>query len=337
MPSGFSIERTRKRIFEQPAILAYLIVISLFCWIAGYEFSLGYPLEEDPASTVLWNWLCRQLPGKLFTYLAGLSLLIVGGYLLQRANYALVLIREKTFLPFLLFILLMSSNPHFYPLRATSVAVLGVILALYRLLSSYHDPFSVDKAFKFSLILGVAGLFWVHILWFIPLFWIGMYRFRSLSPRTFIASLLGFLSVCWFLLGWCVWKEDYSVWTVSFSSLITFGLTLPQPGGWPEWSLLLYTIFLTALASVNILTHEHEDNLRTRQFLSFLMLFALWALALFFVYASSAEEFIHIALVASVVLISHFFVTRRNRFTYWLFLFTILFYPFLLLVRLWSF
>ena len=35
-----------------------------------------------------------------------------------------------------------------------------------------------------------------------------MYNFRSLTSRTFIASLLGVATVYWFLLGWCVWQRD---------------------------------------------------------------------------------------------------------------------------------
>lgn len=61
-------------------------------------------------------------------------------FLLHRANYVLVLIREKTMLPFLFYVLFISTNPDFFPLKSTSVGVFCLILAIYQLFTTYHDP-----------------------------------------------------------------------------------------------------------------------------------------------------------------------------------------------------
>jgi len=263
--------------------------------------------------------------------------MIGGGYLLYRFNYALVLIREKTFLPFLLFVLLSSTNPHFFPLKATSVGVFCMVLAVYQLFTSYHDPSSMMNAFKATILIAVGSLLWVHILWFVPLFWIGMYNFRCLSPKTFTGSVLGVVIVYWFVLGWAVWKMDFSVFTIPFTSLLHFDFAhFNMEERWIDWVVLIYTTILVVIAFINIRTHEHEDSLRSRQFLSFLMLFFVWALILFCVYENSSEEFIHLASMPAAILYAHFFTSRRNRYTFWLFLFTILFYPFLLFIQLWS-
>ena len=102
-----------------------------------------------------------------------------------------MLIREKTLLPFLFYALLTSTNPDFFPLKSTSVGVFCLILALYQLFTSYHDPDATDKAYNASLIISIGSLLWIHILWFLPLFWLGMYNFRTLNIRTFVASLFG--------------------------------------------------------------------------------------------------------------------------------------------------
>ena len=52
-----------------------------------------------------------------------------GAFLVHRVNYALMLIREKTLLPFLFYALLTSTNPDFFPLKSTSVGVFCLILA----------------------------------------------------------------------------------------------------------------------------------------------------------------------------------------------------------------
>ncbi len=216
------IERKRKRTYDHPAVFTYLIVICLVCWVAGYTVSLGYPVPEGLEGSPVWSGLCKLFPGRRFAYIMGFLLMVGGGYLLYRLNYALVLIREKTFLPLLLFILLSSTNPNLFPLRATSVGFFCMVLAIYQLFTSYHDPSSMMNAFKATLLIAAGSLLWVHILWFLPLFWIGMYNFRCLAPKTFMGSVLGVVVVYWFVLGWAVWKMDFSVFTIPFESLLSF-------------------------------------------------------------------------------------------------------------------
>ncbi|MDF9831101.1 hypothetical protein [Parabacteroides sp. PF5-6] len=331
------MERQRKRTYDHPAVFTYLIAICLVCWIAGYAVSLGYPVAEESSGTLFWDRLCGLFPDKLFAYILGFVLMGGAGYLLYRFNYALVLIREKTFLPLLLFALLSSTNPNFFPLKATSIGVFCMLLAIYQLFTSYHDPFSMVRTFKTALLIAFGSLFWVHILWFLPLFWIGMYNFRSLTPKTFISSVLGVLTVYWFVLGWAVWEMDFSLFTTSLVSLSDFGFThFDLEGRWADWLSLIYTVILVVIAFANIRTHEHEDSLRSRQFLSFLMLFFVWALVLFCVYENSSGEFVHLASMPAAILYAHLFTSRRNRYTFGLFLLTIVFYPILLFVQLWS-
>ena len=104
-----------------------------------------------------------------------------------------------------------------------------------------------------------------------------------------------------------------------------------------DWVSIGYLIGLTLLSSVHILTHEYEDNLRTREFLAFLILLALSSFALYFLYEQSSEEFLQIACFPAAILIAHFFTVVRNRWTYWLFHFTNLLFISLFLFRIWNF
>lgn len=317
-------------------IYIYALGVSLACWVVGYIDSVGYPVYGEVTATPLWNSICRNLPSKEFTYIIGLALMLGGAYLLHRANYALVLIREKTLLPFLLYVLLLSTNPYFFPLKPTSLGAFCLIWGIYQLFTSYHDPDSTPKAFNAAFFIGVASLLWVHILWFIPLFWIGMYQFRSLNIRTFIASLLGVGTVYWFLLAWCVWQGDYSPFTVPFPSLFRFNLQTMEGVDIVDWLSLAYVIILILISSVYIRMHEYEDSPRTRQFISFLMLFTFWIFCMFVLYEDSSEELLQVACIPSAILIAHYMSVKRNKFTYLLFHFTVVFYITLLLVRLWN-
>ena len=212
-----------------------------------------------------------------------------------------------------------------------------VILAIYQLFTSYHDPYAKSNAYNAALLIGIGSLLWVHILWFIPIFWIGMYNFRTLNIRTFIASLLGVGTVYWFLLGWCVWFRDFTPFTVPFAGLFKIRFLIATGIGLLDWIAIAAVALLTAVSAINIITHEYEDVLRTRQFLSFLIVLSVWAFALYFIYEQASEEFLETACVPASILIAHFFTVMRGRIIFWTFYSTIVLYFALLFLRIWNF
>lgn len=328
---------SRKLNFSAMQIFIPILLACFVCWVISYLYSVGYPVYGEVSATPLWNTICQALPGKGVTYLIGMALMFGGAFLLHRANYALALIREKTMLPFLFYVLFISTNPDFFPLKSTSLGVFCLILAIYELFTSYHDPEARSKAYNAALLIGIGSLLWIHLLWFIPLFWVGMYNFRSLTPRTFAASVLGAGTVYWFLLGWCVWQQDFSMFTVPFSVLFKIRFLSTEGIVLLDWISIIAIALLTVVASVNIITHDYDDTLRSRQFLSFLIIMSIWAFCLYFLYEQASEEFLETACVPTSILIAHFFTVSRGKIVYGSFYATIILLFALLFIRLWNF
>ena len=239
---------SRRFDFSAPPTFVPVLLACIACWVVSYLYSVGYPVYGEVSATPLWNTICQTLPGKEFTYIIGMTLMFGGAFLLHRANYVLVLIREKTMLPFLFYVLFISTNPDFFPLKSTSVGVFCLILAIYQLFTTYHDPGAREKAYSAALLIGIGSLLWVHLLWFLPLFWLGMYNFRSLTSRTFIASLLGVATVYWFLLGWCVWQRDFTLFNVPFSTLFKVRLLATDGIVLLDWISIMAIALLTVVA-----------------------------------------------------------------------------------------
>ena len=187
------------------------------------------------------------------------------------------------------------------------------------------------------MIISIGSLLWIHILWFLPLFWLGMYNFRTLNIRTFVASLFGILTVYWFVFGWCVWEWDFTAFYHTFHLLIQDPFPCGIGTGIIDWIQIVLVAGLTIIASLNIVTHEYEDNLRTRQFLSFLIVMAIWSFGLFFIYEQSSEEFLEMACVPASILIAHFFTVNRGKYIFWLFHFSVVMFIALLMIRIWNF
>ncbi len=320
-----------------PFIVLYVTGISVVCWVVCSLVSNGFPLLLKSSSTPVWKLTTSLLTNEIIAYAIGILFTFGAAILLHRANYALMLIRERTILPFLLYLFYVSSTPNFIPLQASTVCVFCLVIAIYLLFKSYHDEEAVVNAYKTALLLGVGSLVWVHILWFIPLLWRGMYNFKSWSPKIMAASVFGLLTVYWFVFGWCVWQQDFTLFTHSFSLLGRFSLFRFTDLGWVDWISIILVGLITVAATINILTHELEENLRTRQFLWFLILFTCWTLLLFFVYSQSSEDFLQILCIPAAILTAHFFTLKRNKFTYGLFHLMVISCMALLFIRIWNF
>lgn len=331
------LRTNRRNSLTTPFTMAYIVIGCIACWVACFLTSTGFPVYGEITATPVWNYLCQHVPTRWGAYLLGFLLMVGGAFLIHRANYVLILIREKTLLPVLFYVLLVSTNRDFLPFKSTSFGVFFLILAIYFLFQSYHDATSRRNLFNAAFCIAVGSLIWVHILWFMPLLWYGMYKFRSLTLQTFMATLLGVAVIYWFVWNYGLWQNDYQPFIVPFESLFKIRPLSITGNNWADWLAIGSMIALTALASANILTHEYEDNLRTREFLSFIILLAISSFGLYFLYEQSSEEYLQIACFPAAILTAHFFTVVRNRWTYWLFHAFVLLLIVLLLSRIWSF
>jgi hypothetical protein len=305
-------QRTPQYSIDTPVNYLLLLGISFFFWVVGYIHSAGFPAQSDAPATPLWEMVCRALSDKTVTYLTGLLLLLGGAFLTHRVNYALAITRERTWMPFFLYLFLISTNPDYFPLKSTSLGIFCLVWAIYQLFSSYHDGGAVEKMFNAFFFIGAGSLLWIHILWFFPIFWWGMYDFKILNRRTLLASLTGAGVIYWFRWGWCAWRHDYAPLADSFSLLKADIFNFA--GNYPiiEWARVLFVGGLALIATVNILMHEHDDNLRTRQFLSFLVVFTVASFILSLLYEQSSNEFLGITCMPVSILSAHYFIVRRN-------------------------
>lgn len=324
----------RKAIAGWPAYAA-AAGLALICWGAGYGAGIGFPVCPDAYDVPLWRAFCAWVPSRTAAYGIGLLLLFGTAFLVQRMNVVLGLIREKTALPFLFYVLLISTDPVFFPLKPALAASLCLIFGVYELFLSYHNPVTQREAFNWAFLIGVASLWWIPVVWFVPLFWFGMYRMRAWNARTFGASLVGFLTVYWFVLGASVWTRDFSWFTGSFPLLARFDFW-QMPGSVWHWITLAYSALVVLAAVIHIFTQEYSDSLRTRENLSFLVVFYLWSFLLYFLYEDASEEFLMISCLPASILMAHFFAVKGNKWFRWLFYFTVAGFVTVFWIALWN-
>ena len=307
----------RKRTLSGWPTMFLTFSICLLCWGAGYFSSTGFPVTVDdsvlPFLRKLYNWM----DNKAVVYAGGMIFVILTAFIIQRISDAEMLIRERTRLIFIIFILLMSTNAGLLPFKDVTVVLLCISFMIYELFNAYQLPEATGRLFNAGVLIGVAGLFMPQALWFIPLLWVGMYQFLSLSYRSFLASLSGVLTIYWFVLAWCVWAHDFSMFTSLYASLVDIDFLSVF------LSFRYYRIGFLGIVLLMIPTFFHIKNdainnrVRVRQMLSFLLNLSVWSLVLICLYGGDADSFLAVFYLPVSVLIAYFFENMRFRFRFW--------------------
>jgi len=319
--------RTQKLDLSKWPTVFVTLAICAFCWILGYHYSIGYPVVPSTDASPLWSFICKHLPGKAYTYIIGIVCLTVISLLLQRSNYHMVIIRKSTRLPFLFFFLTGSTNFNFLPFHEVSIAMLLFIAALFELFRSQQTMES-GRAFNAFVFIGAGSLIWIYLLWFIPLYWYGMYKFKLLDIKNFFSTILGVLTVYWFVLGWCIWQHDFTSLSVPFGKLTDVSIAFPQID-YLQWINIVGALMLTVLIYIYISFNEFEHSLHTRQILSYFFVFSPYIFGIFFLYSKhNSPDFLYFFYLPMVLLAAYILSNKQGIITF------ILYYIFLIALLL---
>lgn len=248
----------------------------------------------------------------------GLQLLIA--LLLSAVVQKFVIIRESTHLTAILYLLFCGAFPSLFQEYLPAVYALGILICCYFLFSTYQSNESQGNALNISILLGTGSLFWPPVLYLYPVFWIGMYNFKSLNIRTFSASLIGFAAVYLFLACLAVYKQDLDLVKEYFLTIPTvLEFNLIEPDIQVLIPLGLISLFLI-ISGWNIWGAGVSEKIRSVKYLSFLFIFSLVTLIFAAVQNQWEREWLSLAFPAIAILTSHFFTLTKRREVMWTFL-----------------
>jgi len=185
--------------------------------------------------------------------------------------------------------------------------------------------------------LALASLIWPYSLWLVPFFWIGMYQFRILNVRTFAASLLGLFTVFWFVLGWCVWKQDFAFFSNLAQCLTDFQLVFVKESQFSDWPSLVLVFAFMLFMSIRVSVKELDSNLRSRHFLSFLLMTGVVSILLSLLYTANFVDFICVFHLPASLVASNFFSEKHGIRSFLFYYLFVVLLVILLGVRLWNF
>ncbi len=324
--------------------LPVALLTALLCWVLpGFLLPDVNLLEQSSAIIFppnatdynLWKtWDIPSLPG----WLAGMAaflLCVLTGWILIVLNNTFALIRIRASIQTSFYVLLIAACPLLHALSAGDVVAIFLLVALYFLFQSYQHPYPMASLFYAFVFLALGSLILPQLFFLAPLFWIGAYRFQALTLRSFCASLVGWSLPYWFLFGHAYFYGEMEIFYLPFKELVTF---MPLFSGGDPWMLaaLGYVGLQFLVCGIHCLATAHEDKLRTRAYLQFMIIFCFCLLTYIILQPASGRQMLPSLFIGVSILASHYFVLTSSRFSNFFFVFTLIGWAVLLGFNLWT-
>jgi hypothetical protein len=255
---------------------------------------------------VLNDLVLRIINFCLFLF-AGLSMLII--------DHAYSLIRIRTTIPAVLFVLMFALSINMHTWQPTSIIVILVVFSLYFLMRSYQQRRPMGNIYHAWGLLGFASLLFPDLIILIPLYLIGEYIFQSLTLKSFFAGILGFC-VPYLVLYTYMYLTD-QMWLVNnytdiYNSLTTFNFSYLQG---TRVVMLGFIVFVNLVSIINFMINNHMDNIKTRDYLFFVVWLGIFLLALIILRPQYFNIYYSLLLIVNSIFVGHFFAVSNTKVT----------------------
>ena len=131
-----------------------------------------------------------------------LVLLFIISYMLIRISVRYVLLEFRSLMPaffFILFSMALPSTQQVNPALVGSIFYLFCFAILFDVHDKRPDTFSVFSA---SIVLVLGSMFYLKLIWFVPLIWISLSTMRSVTWRELFYPVVAYLLLGLFLFTW---------------------------------------------------------------------------------------------------------------------------------------
>lgn len=182
---------------------------------------------------------------------------------------------------------------------------------------AYQDPQATGLVFYAFLCIGLASIFYVQSLFFVPILWFSLAVYMlAFSARTFVASILGLITPYWFGLVWLFFKGNPEWLTDHFSQLACFSFPFDYSTLNPHTVVsFAFVALLAIVSSIHFLNTSFLDKIRTRMIYDMLMLCDAFTLILLLLQPQWFDPLFRIAIVCTAPLTGHFIALTRTRFS----------------------
>lgn len=196
----------------------------------------------------------------VLNHIISMALVILIAYFMIRIGFRDQLLKQRSLMPALFFILFSSVIPSARELSPTLLASLFYLLCFSILFKSHDKSPDTLSIFQASLVLALGSMFCLKIIWFLPLLWASLWTIRQVTWRELLYPILAFVTMGLLLFTW-YWgiKDDGGAFKTLIAENIAFTGSF-QPFHYSVYLLYGFMLVLVGVASIHMMT-----NFQTRK------------------------------------------------------------------------
>ena len=244
--------------------------------------------------------------------LINFAVVLILCFMLLQINAKFAFVKERTFLPAFLFIIIVYALPELRVIQPIFFSGIFIILAINSIFNSFEKKVAIKYAFDAGFFIGIAGIFYFYAIFFIVLvpFSLSVLR-NSLTWRESVVSFIGLFIPWLFLFSFYFIGGDFSTLLdyISNSFLIkekSFLIHLPIQ------IYLVYLIMIITISSVFILQQYGIKNISVRRYFKILFLFFITSLAMLLSPHVSTEVLVFLTIPLTFLITNYLiFMNRR--------------------------
>jgi hypothetical protein len=277
-------------------IVLPILIIAL--WIYGF-FHLTAPSIEHSAA--LYKLVINSV-GKYPLLITTISFLMIFSEALL-INYIIrenEIIHTTSYLPGVIYMILMSLQPEMYSFHPIVVANLFMLLALHVLIQTYRKETSYSKSFDTGFFIAMASLFYIPSIIFVPLLWIGLITLKPFIWRDWIISLMGIMVPWLFIIFYYFWIDDMATLQ---KDVLYYTLIAPQKSfanirfSLPEAIQLGVLLISSFFAFTHLLLYSSgKSSMRTRS--NNIIMMAFFILSIISIFLAPYYSISHLSFLA---------------------------------------
>jgi hypothetical protein len=298
-----------------PGVVLFIFLSAAGIWTSAFlhpysSSPLLYDINPMPLYGLLKGFLGKSaIVGVIFTFV----ILMVISFLMVNFNTVTFFINERTFLPAIIYIILIGFFPRYQILNPVLPAAVLLMIAIRRMMDAYRKNSTAYNFFDAALLISTGSLFYANLIWFGLLTIIGIATLRTWNVKEIILAVLGLATPLIMTTGvWYVAGKDLS----QLLSLADHNL-FEKEGLFYFSRITITGLVITGLCSLIslsfLLSVINSKKIKSRKTFVVLIWLAAIALTVFFVLPSVSVEMVYIVSIPLSYIIAHYFIFSRKR------------------------
>ncbi|MEN8193440.1 MAG: DUF6427 family protein, partial [Bacteroidota bacterium] len=290
---------------------AGLIILSLVIFIKSFIQS-GGPEEVNGMVAYSGMPFYNLIFGSIHTTpflnrIITLLLLWTISYMLIRISVRYVLLESRSFMPaifFLLFSMALPETQQVSPALVGSIFYLFCFAILFDVHDKRPDTFSVFTA---GIVLALGSMFYLKLIWFVPLIWISLATMRTVTWREIFYPVIAYFLLGLFLFTWYWAVLDDGA---GFTTLIATNLSFEDSFEYRHYSVYIYYSYVTLivlLASIYMIGRfRSRKNVIQNIFLVMFYMFVGGGFFFLFIARFNLSSLVYTGIPVSYILANYF-------------------------------